>query len=194
MFIFFFVNFWDCAYVYMKYLWWGIFLHIIQNERTMFFRVKFVSFLWLPVGHNTVCSSQAYRYSDFTHMRERDWHDIVNQLYLKKKKKSKNKQKNFKGAESQGRIEYHYFTHQRVAPLGSSFRYLPPRFFFPRPNNPLTRSSQENSFCKHDLNLSCSQFRKALLPSGHWQYLEPSGVVTCGECCWHSVHRGRGCC
>ena len=132
--------------------------------------------------------------SIYTHMRERDWHDIVNQLYLKKKKKSKNKQKNFKGAESQGRIEYHYFTQQRVAPLGSSFRYLPPRFFFPRPNNPLTRSSQENSFCKHDLNLSCSQFRKALLPSGHWQYLEPSGVVTCGECCWHSVHRGRGCC
>ena len=70
MFIFFFVNFWDCAYVYMKYLWWGIFLHIIQNERTMFFRVKFVSFLWLPVGHNTVCSSQAYRYSDFTDLEK----------------------------------------------------------------------------------------------------------------------------
>lgn len=67
---FFFVNFWDCACVYMKYLWWGIFLHIIQNEGAMFFRVKFVSFLWLPAGHNTVCSSQAYRCSDFTDLEK----------------------------------------------------------------------------------------------------------------------------
>ena len=70
MFIFFFVNFWDCACVYMKYLWWRIFLHIIKNWGTMFFRVKFVSFIWLPAGHNTVCSSQAYRYSDFTDLEK----------------------------------------------------------------------------------------------------------------------------
>ena len=38
--------------------------------------------------------------------------------YTSKKKKNKNKQKkSFKGAESQGRIEYHYFTHTKGGPL-----------------------------------------------------------------------------
>ena len=63
--------------------------------------------------------------SIYIHMRERDWDNIVNQLYFKKKK-SKNKQKKIlKGAESQGRNEHHYFTHKGWVPLGSSLRYLP---------------------------------------------------------------------
>ena len=69
--------------------------------------------------------------SIYTHMRERDWHDIVNQLYLKKKrvKISKKILREQSPREELSTITSHT---QRVGPFGVIIQVSSPSFLLPQ--------------------------------------------------------------